>query len=64
MKDSDVYLFDESCSNLDQKNNDIILDNIFQEFKDKIIIYVTHKIQDIDKFNRVLYFKNGSIVYD
>lgn len=64
MKKADVYLFDESCSNLDHKNNALIISNLLQELKDKIIIYVTHKIADTEKFDRVIFFRDWEIIYD
>lgn len=61
---SSVYLFDESCSNLDHKNNALIISNLLEELKDKIIIYVTHKITDTQNFDRVIFFRDWEIIYD
>jgi len=62
-KNASVYIFDESLSELDPVKERKILENIFKEYKDKIIIMISHRERNQDLFTKKLYFKEGKI-YD
>jgi putative ABC transport system ATP-binding protein len=53
-----VYLLDEITSNLDSENADIVLQNILTE-NERSIIYVTHNLKHVDRFDRALLLKDG-----
>ena len=55
LKESQIIILDEALSEVDYKLERIIIKNIKEFFKDKTIIYVTHKKQD-DLFDEVIYF--------
>ena len=45
---------DESFSEIDKDREKIILNNIFEEFKDKTIIVISHKSDNNDLYDRVI----------
>lgn len=57
----DIILMDESFSNIDKENSNLIHDFLFS-LKDKMIIEVTHDIseENLSKYDHILAFNNGS----
>ena len=49
MKKSSVLLLDEATKELDQELSDILIEMIRQESKEKLVILVTHKPEEITK---------------
>lgn len=60
LKNSDVYIFDELTSNLDEESQIKILDLVLDLFKDKTILFITHSKYEISKFDKVLDLNNYS----
>ena len=54
LKKSNIYILDESFSEIDKDREKIILNNIFEEFKDKTIIVISHKSDNNDLYDRVI----------
>ncbi len=60
-RDPEILILDESTSALDLENEKVVLNYLFNELKNKIIIFCTHK-KDILKFcNKVLEVSNGNV---
>lgn len=53
IKDAPVLLFDEVTSALDEETEDRLLHNIQTHFKNKTIIFVTHKLNALDISDKV-----------
>lgn len=62
-KKASIYIFDESFSELDPVKERKILENIFKEYQDKIIIMISHRERNQDLFTKKYYFKEGKF-YD
>lgn len=58
-KESKVYLFDECFSNLDIESEREILKNIFTEYKDSTILYISHRLQNKDLFDETYELRKG-----
>lgn len=58
-KESKVYLFDECFSNLDIDSEREILKNIFNEYKDSTILYISHRLQNKDLFDKTYELRKG-----
>jgi ABC-type multidrug transport system fused ATPase/permease subunit len=59
----DVIVFDESTNSLDKKNENLIIKDIRKISKDKIIIFITHKIYNYKFGDKVIKIKkNGKIL--
>lgn len=61
LKDFEVLLIDEGLSNLDVSLERTIINNLLCEFKNKTIIFVSHRLNNADLFDKVLYMDNGNI---
>ncbi len=60
-RDPKIIFFDEATSSLDEKNETIILDNIFKVFANRTLVFVTHKRQLVNYFDRVIKVDKGRI---
>lgn len=54
MKDKDIICLDEVSSNLDPKTDQILHDKLFMYSQGKTLLVITHRIENIDKFDRVI----------
>ncbi len=65
MRDADVYVLDEPTSSLDPISEKKIFSLTSQKIKDKIGIFITHRIDNIAALNpRVIVFSEGEIIGD
>lgn len=58
-KPSYIYIFDECLSNVDIALEREILKKLLNYYQDKIIIYISHRLNNKDLFNRVFYLEKG-----
>ena len=63
VKDSDIYIFDESFSGIDIKSERKLLLEIFKYLKNKTIIVISHRFNNRDLYQRFIMIKEG-IVYE
>ncbi len=61
-QDANILIFDESTNSLDNETEKKILDKIMLNFRDKTIIFSTHKISNLKKFDEIFLIKNGKII--
>ena len=61
LKKSSIVLIDESLNEIDINLERKILKNIFEYFKDKIIIIVSHRLDNIDLYDEVIKMANGKV---
>lgn len=59
--DSEILVFDEPTSYLDQKNSKELYLTLKDLNKEKTIIVVSHDIKDLDIFNKVYEIENGEL---
>ena len=64
LKDADMLIIDEGTSNIDFNAERIVLNELLKKYKDKIIIFIAHRLTAITGFERILALNNGSIVED
>jgi len=64
MKKFDVLLIDEALNEVDISMERKILKNIFKEFPSKTIIFVSHRLDNADIFDRLIKMKQGTIIFD
>ena len=62
LRDSDVIVFDEATSNLDNLSQKEIMNNISSYFKDKIVIIIAHRLSTIKSADRIIVMHKGEIV--
>ena len=61
LKNSKIILIDEGLNEIDINLERKILKNIFSYYKDKTIIIVSHRKDNMDLYNRVLNIEKGSL---
>ena len=62
MKKSNILLIDEGLNEIDIDLERKILKNIFKYFKDKTIIIVSHRVDNLDLYDKVIKIKNVEII--
>lgn len=60
----DILIIDESLGELDSNRERIILKNILKQYTDKTIIFITHRYDNADLFNRYIMMDKGLIISD
>jgi ABC-type bacteriocin/lantibiotic exporter with double-glycine peptidase domain len=60
LKNADILIIDEGTSNLDSKSENTVINEIFEKFADKIIIFITHRLTTVKHFDRVINLNKGS----
>lgn len=60
-RNSKIYLFDECFSNMDIKSERQLLINIFNNYKDVTILYISHRLENKDLFNKRYALKDGTL---
>jgi len=61
-RNPDLVIIDEGTSNLDAENENVILENICDFFKDRIIVIISHRFNNIIKCDKIIYLKEGRII--
>lgn len=61
LKDSKILLIDEGLNEIDINLERKILKNIFTYYKNKTFIIVSHRLDNMDLYNRVIKIDNGQI---
>lgn len=61
LKDADVLIVDEGTSNIDYNSEKIVLNELFNKYKDKIIIFIAHRLSSITDFDRIVVIDKGSV---
>lgn len=54
-----ILLIDEGLSQVDTNMERVILKNIFKYFKDKTIIIISHRLDNLDLFDEMIKLENG-----
>jgi ATP-binding cassette subfamily B protein len=62
IREADILVVDEGTSNIDYNSEKIVLNELFEKYKDKIIIFIAHRLSSIRDFERIAVINNGSIV--
>ena len=63
-KDSDIYLFDDPFSSVDNKISKLIFKNAFCNFlKDKARILITNDASNLAFADKIIYMEKGSIIF-
>ncbi len=62
LKDSQIIIFDEINSHVDNLTEKKILETISKIKTDKSILFITHRIVQMEIFDKIIVFSNGKIV--
>lgn len=61
LRKSDIYIFDEVTSNLNQNNEEMIINSIIRYTKDSTVIIITHSQNVMEKFNNKYKLDQGKL---
>lgn len=59
--EKNIYIFDEITSGLDEDTQNKLLETLKNIAKNKIMIFVTHRVNSLKYFNKVFAFDNGTL---
>lgn len=59
-----IIVLDEPTVGLDPATEHALMDTLFEVAADKTLIMVTHHLQDVEKFDRVLFVEDGAIALE
>ena len=62
-KDSEIFIFDEATNALDKKTEDKIFKKIKEIYTNKIIIIVSHNLNNLEICNKLYLYKNKNFIY-
>lgn len=60
----DILIIDEGLSQVDINMERKILKNLFENYNDKTIIFISHRLENMDLFNQVIKLEKGKISDD
>lgn len=64
LKDFNILIIDEGLNQVDISLERKILKNIIKKYKNKTIIVISHRLENMDLFNRVIKFSNHTVEED
>ena len=59
-----ILVIDEGLNQVDTNMERIILKNLFDEYKNKTIIFISHRLDNMDLFDQVIKIEEGRLIYD
>ncbi len=59
VSNKDIYIFDEATSNIDIESEEIILKNIQNLSKDKLVIMISHRLANLENCDLIYLIENG-----
>ena len=64
--DFDMVIFDETTNSLDTRLEKMVLNAIKKDYKDKIVVFISHRNYNTYLFNKIIKIKDkkGRIIYD
>lgn len=62
LKDNQLYIFDESTSNLDFVTENIIFDMIYNKFRNKSMLIIAHRLATVKMCDEIIALDKGEIV--
>ena len=62
LADSDIYIFDEATSNIDVESEELIIKNIYQLAKLKMVIMISHRLANVVASDHIVVMEQGKIV--
>ena len=62
VRNSDVLIFDDCFSALDNKTEEVVFDNINKLFNDKICIIISNRISEVKDSNEIIVLYQGKII--
>lgn len=62
LRDTNIYIFDEATSNIDMESENQIMNVISEISKEKTIILISHRLENVVQSDRIYVLEKGEIV--
>ncbi|KAL4453909.1 hypothetical protein ABPG74_003792 [Tetrahymena malaccensis] len=62
LRQTDIICLDEATSNMDPKTDELIHKKLFELSEGKTLLVITHRLENIHKFDRIVVLDSGRIV--
>lgn len=62
LKNSEILILDEATSSLDSENEKIVFEKIIELYKNKTIIFISHRLSTIKNVDEIIFINDGKIV--
>ena len=62
MREKNIVCLDEATSNMDPTTDKLLHEKLFEYTVDKTLIVITHRLENIEKFDRIVVLEKGEIV--
>ena len=62
LRDARILLLDEPTEGLDLENERMIMDILAQEFADRSLLLITHRLTGLESMDRILVLEKGCLV--
>ena len=59
--DKEIYIFDEATSNIDMESEAIIMENIRALAKEKNVIVISHRLENVTAAGRIYFMEHGMV---
>ncbi len=64
LQNPEVVILDEPTVGLDPMSEQLVLDTVNRAFAGKTVVMVTHHLQGLEKFDRVVFLEEGQLIMD
>ncbi|KAL4495471.1 hypothetical protein ABPG72_020212 [Tetrahymena utriculariae] len=62
LRDSEIICLDEATSNMDPSTDNLIHTKLFEICEEKFLLVITHRLEYIEKYDRIIVLNQGRIV--
>jgi ABC-type multidrug transport system fused ATPase/permease subunit len=62
LKDYEIIIFDEALSHVDSLTESLILNSVQSIPSSKTVLFITHKLNRMEMFDKILVIKNGRLI--
>ena len=62
LQNPNILIMDEGTSALDNESERFVMDHIFEQFKDRTVIIITHRLSTIQKCDKINVIDKGTII--
>ncbi|EAR98273.2 ABC transporter C family protein (macronuclear) [Tetrahymena thermophila SB210] len=62
LRDSEIICLDEATSNMDPSTDKLIHTKLFEISQEKTLLVITHRLENIQKYDRIIVLNQGKIV--
>jgi len=61
-KPFEILIIDEGLNQVDTKIERNIINNLIKKYKEKTIIYISHRLENQDLFDKLIKIENGELI--